>query len=112
MQGIIPITDFKVTASRSGHECRIVATGELDIATAPLLDAALEEARTSDARGIVVDLAGLSFVDSTGLRVLLNIAGVCEDGRLRIVSAQALDRVSEIAGVRDLLPIADGPADA
>ncbi len=109
---MLPITDFKVTASRSGDECRIVATGELDIATAPLLDAAFEEARVSDARAIVVDLGGLSFVDSTGLRALLNIAAACEQGRLRMVSAQALDRVAEIAGVRDLLPIADRSPEA
>jgi anti-sigma B factor antagonist len=109
---MLPTNDFKITSSRYGDEWRIVATGELDIATAPVLDAACQEAHTSDARRIVVDLAGLRFVDSTGLRALLNIAGACEEGRLRMVSAPALDRVAEIAGVRDLLPLAGSSPEA
>ena len=45
--------------------------GELDTATARELRAALATAMAGDATSIVLDLAGLSFIDSTGIAVFL-----------------------------------------
>ena len=45
--------------------------GELDLATAPELRHALRAALAADASTIVVDLAELTFVDSTGITELL-----------------------------------------
>ena len=39
--------------------------------TSPLLDEALARARATDAASIVVDLFAVSFIDSTGLHVLI-----------------------------------------
>jgi anti-anti-sigma factor len=47
-------------------------SGELDLASAPLLQSALESAEVESARMIVLGLEGLKFIDSTGLRVLLS----------------------------------------
>ena len=87
--------------------------GELDIVTSPLLDEALERARAADATGIVVDLFKVSFIDSTGLHVLLKHARE-EEGRARLRltrgSAQA-QRIFELSGVKEYLPfISDGPS--
>jgi anti-sigma B factor antagonist len=46
-------------------------TGELDLASTPILERALEDAEIGKAPLVVLDLDGLSFVDSTGLRVIL-----------------------------------------
>lgn len=48
---------------------RVVATGEVDIATQPLLVAALLAAQ-ADARHVVLDLNGTTFMDGGGSRVL------------------------------------------
>lgn len=45
--------------------------GELDMASAPLLQAALESAEKDPASALVLDLERLRFMDSTGLRIIL-----------------------------------------
>ena len=51
--------------------CAVVAvTGELDIATAPALVTALDQALDSDRNSIVVNMLHTTFVDSTGLTTL------------------------------------------
>jgi anti-sigma B factor antagonist len=45
--------------------------GELDLASAPLLQSAIDSAEISSAAMLVLDLQELKFIDSTGLRVLL-----------------------------------------
>lgn len=45
--------------------------GELDLASAPLLQAEIESAERDDAALIVLDLDDLEFIDSTGLRIVL-----------------------------------------
>ena len=49
----------------------LAAYGEIDMATAPELDAALVRAEESDAAQIILDLSAITFIDSCGLRVLL-----------------------------------------
>jgi anti-anti-sigma factor len=45
--------------------------GELDLASAPLLQGAIERAEADAATQIVLDLDDLAFIDSTGLRIIL-----------------------------------------
>jgi len=61
-------------------------TGDLDLATAPLLRRALRDAQLY-ARVVVLDLRELTFIESTGVHVILDAAaGVrCGDGRLILV---------------------------
>ncbi len=53
-----------------GDSCVVVVGGEVDMATAAQLDAALE---TVDGN-VVVDLAGVTFLDSSGIGVLVKAA--------------------------------------
>jgi stage II sporulation protein AA (anti-sigma F factor antagonist) len=82
----------------------LVVMGELDISTSHLLDEALARALATDALSIVVDLRGVSFIDSTGLHVLIKRA---EEGRPRIRltkgSPQA-QRLFELSGALEYLP--------
>jgi anti-anti-sigma factor len=55
-----------------GDEPVISLRGDLDPHTAPLLESALAEAAdTSGVTRVVIDLAGVSFIDSSGLRVFV-----------------------------------------
>ena len=60
-----------------------------------------------DVRMIVVDLEKLSFMDSSGLHLLLRMKEACEPAdRLRIVDGSpAVARLIDLSGIRDLLPI-------
>jgi anti-anti-sigma factor len=46
--------------------------GELDLASAELFDSEFESAEIGGAPMVVLDLEGLQFVDSTGLRMILS----------------------------------------
>jgi anti-anti-sigma factor len=54
-----------------GYEV-LAVEGELDIATAPRMLAALNEALASMVRPLIVDLSKVDFMDSTGLALLMN----------------------------------------
>lgn len=72
------------------------ASGELDIGGAPAMRNALHQVRDTAHDEIIIDMAGVSFMDSTGLRELLRATS---DGH-RII----LRRVPE--PVRALLALA------
>ena len=102
-----PPAEFEVRAGREhGGALTLRPTGELDIATAPRLDRALREGRRPGEE-VVLDLSGLEFIDSTGLRVVVRgVEAAAQEGwelRLRH-GPPAVRRVFEIAGVLGALP--------
>lgn len=112
-------TPLKInTVGRDGSLVLLVH-GELDIVTSPVLDEALLRARDTNAASIVVDLLAVSFIDSTGLHVLIkHVRAETEAGRARIRltkgSPQA-QRLFELSGTLDYLPFVsedDGRATA
>ena len=98
-----PLPDLSV-AYAAGDPGTLTVAGELDIATAPALrEALLNALRDEGPAGLVVDVSGVTFVDSTGLAVLLmGSRRFAADERtflLRKPSA-ALSRVMDLTGVR------------
>ena len=91
-----------------GEELTVTVEGEIDIATAPTLRSALE-ALCAD-RHVLVDVANVSFIDSSGLNVfVVQVVSRREaGGSLHIRNSSAgVRRVLEIAGLTRLLE-ADG----
>lgn len=90
----------------SGEESRVIlrVRGELDLSSAHQLNQELRLAELSEAREIVVDLGGLSFMDSSGLHVLLRAADR-EPKRLRLRPAPPLvQSVFQVTRTDVLLP--------
>lgn len=90
------------------HTVRL--SGELDLATAGEVERELERVEATDAASIVLDLSGLTFMDSTGVRLVVNAhtRARAEGRRLTLVRGQAaVQRVMELSGVDALLPFAD-----
>jgi anti-sigma B factor antagonist len=54
-----------------GETLRIVLTGELDVATVALFNKRLSEVQQRGCSSLVLDLSGVSFMDSTGLSAIL-----------------------------------------
>ena len=97
-----------VRGDREGEARIIELIGELDLDGAPRLEEALREAEASDASSIVVDLGGLEFIDSTGLRLLVMAAERSKDGRFSLLRGpKQVHRVFEITDLVDRLPFAD-----
>ena len=63
---------FRYEVAPQDRGVRVRAFGSLDMATTPDLDATLTELCAADHDLIIVDLGGLDFMDSSGLRLLLN----------------------------------------
>ena len=97
---------LRIDTVERGGSLVLVIQGELDIVTSPLLDEALARARATDAASIVVDLFAVSFIDSTGLHVLIRHTRT-EDGgaRVRVTKGSPqTQRVFELSGAMEYLP--------
>jgi len=82
-------------------------TGEIDLATAPTLERELLRAERSHDL-VVIDLSETSFLDSTGLRAIVeaNVRLRERDGRLLIVQGPAaVSRLFELTGLSNHLNI-------
>jgi anti-anti-sigma factor len=90
---------------RNGEQV-VHVEGELDIATAPDLEAVLLRPRPPDER-VVLDLAELRFMDSTGLRVLLRATSGAREGRWELFLRNVphnVRRLFALAGVEEAVP--------
>jgi len=67
---------------------RVRVAGDVDMATASELRNALDEVERSDATAIVIDLGDVTFIDSSGLHVLLMTARRCERRQLPLTAVR------------------------
>ena len=105
---------LSIRETREGAVHRLTPIGELDLATAPLLESAFDAVFGDDgAELIAVDLTELSFMDSTGIHLLLRMHSACGDAdRLRVINgSRAVQRVLDVSGVRAHLPIISSDTD-
>ena len=85
--------------------------GELDIATGPVLERRMRELRDAGFRRLVLDLGGLSFMDSTGLALVvrwdLDARADGFDFAL-LPGTPGVQRLFELTGLAGRLPWASG----
>lgn len=97
---------FDMRMHIAGGEHILQLSGELDMATQPLLANTIESMDLAVADLVTLDLSKLTFMDSTGLRAILVLRDFCESAgtELRIVPGpKAVQRVFEISGLLDRL---------
>ena len=102
---------FAIEETRRGETAVLVLHGELDLAYADELSARLAELRD---RGepVVLDLDRLEFIDSSGLRVLLQAVQDSRAGDWSFAvtkGSEAVARLLRGAGLEGRLPTVDGP---
>lgn len=91
-----------VAPQDGGDGLLVGLSGELDIAGLPAIEQDLEALLARPAQPVLLDLAGLGFIDSTGVTVLIRIANHFGTVRTRN-AAPAVRRVVEILGLGDRL---------
>jgi anti-sigma B factor antagonist len=104
--------DFNVTVERDGPTLVVAPRGEIDLATVGLVREAVEREHGGD-EPLVLDLRGVAFMDTSGLRFVLELSERSGDQgfTLRIVrGTSAVQRVFEVAGLEGRLPFVDDPA--
>jgi anti-sigma B factor antagonist len=100
----------RVTRADVGRRAVLSVSGEIDMASAPLLAAAVDGVLSDGALELWIDLSSTGFMDSSGLHVLVDarrrlralnrrFAVICPRGGVR--------RLFEIAGMIDFLPVYD-----
>jgi anti-sigma B factor antagonist len=107
--------DLRIDRHRVGHRTLLRVSGEIDIDTAPTVRSAIDAALERGALELWIDLSPTTFMDSSGVHLLLDarrtvgslarrLAIICPPGAVR--------RVLEISGVADTLPLFEDLAGA
>lgn len=103
--------ELEVALVHEGPRVRVVLRGELDVHSQAAAHEALARA-AGESRDVVLDLRGLEFIDSSGLKlVLVWHRRLRDDGAaFSVVRGPAhVQRPFTSAGVDRLLPFVDGP---
>ena len=104
---------FGVELVRVGDDVAVVALqGEVDIYSAPQFKEVMIQSIDEGAKHIVVDLAGVTFIDSSGLNVLIANAAALTRARDRdvavlVVPHGAVRRVFELTALDEVFELVD-----
>jgi anti-sigma B factor antagonist len=106
---------FGTRLSRSQGVLWLSMAGELDVFTAPVLRAALQEAPIGPDETLVLDLRGVTFLDSSGLAVILGAhENATRQGRkplkMVIKGSDPVEALFETIGAADYLELIDDAA--
>lgn len=86
---------------RPGAEVTVAVHGELDIAAAPLFEAAVADIDVASVRRVVLDLGALDFIDVSGLRAVLALRAACVRASVALAilpGPRRVQRVFELVG--------------
>src|SRR4051812_11626830 len=101
---------FSVTVSTNGDTATVVMRGEFDLAATHDAARAVEEAENAGPRIVALDLSGLTFMDSTGLEIVLRAARrAFDDGRRLVVQRPSpyVRRLLELTAIDQSLDIVE-----
>jgi anti-sigma B factor antagonist len=107
-----PPESFRCESRRDGDETWVRPIGELDLDTATQLDQELTAVHAAGAARIVLDMRALTFMDSTGLRLVIRWdTDAREQGfAFAIVPGpEVVQRVFRLTGMADVIPVAEPP---
>jgi anti-sigma B factor antagonist len=114
---MVPAVELKVSSRSQGDHELVIATGEIDLYTAPRLQSELAAviASAAPASRVVVDMSGVEFCDSTGMNVLLAAQRRAREsgGDLQLASPRpAIRKVLQVTGLESVFTVLDHPAPA
>jgi anti-sigma B factor antagonist len=104
-----PLTDrfipprFECLVEPDRDQVVVRPQGELDMATVPQVDEQVRELVESGFKKVVIDLGSLTFLDSTGIRMLLQWTATADTDGIDFAllpGTGAVERVLDITGVR------------
>jgi anti-sigma B factor antagonist len=94
---------FALRGFREGDAQIILLAGELDLAAAGELCLAIDVAKETSARTIVVDLSMLAFIDASGVRGILAARERLNERLILVRGSPAVHRVFELCGLAERL---------
>jgi anti-sigma B factor antagonist len=109
-----PPEPFRCESGHTGDHAWVRPIGELDLDTAPLLDLELVAARDAGADRLLLDMRALTFMDSTGLRLVIRWDTAAREEGFEFAIVPGIDvvqRVFRLTGMDEYLAMAEPPAD-
>jgi anti-sigma B factor antagonist len=110
----MPVPDLlRVTAQPVEDAIMVRATGEIDVSTVDVLERKLRAARY-EAASVLLDLSGVTFIDSSGLHLLLEASrsSAASDWGFFIVRlSETVEHLIEVSGTADLIMVVDPSAE-
>ena len=97
---------MEISKTQNGTELVVALEGRLDTTTAPALEKALQESFDGVSE-LTLDFAGLEYISSAGLRVLLSAQKTMNgQGSMKLVHVnEAIMEIFEVTGFLDILTI-------
>jgi anti-anti-sigma factor len=102
--------ELVIRSQRDGDVHVVQLIGELDKDSAPRFQAELKRVEATDAREIIVDLSGLTFIGSDGLKVFIHANARSRESGNRLLLVRGSDEVQstfEMSGLLSRLPFDD-----
>lgn len=96
-----------ITINQMNRVALVIVEGRVDSSTAPELGEALESQLSGGGKNIVVDLAGVEYMSSAGLRELVSALKRAKSAGGDVRLSQPSDRVREVLGLAGLDSIFD-----
>jgi anti-anti-sigma factor len=104
---------FELQTSSEPYGFRAALSGEIDLSTIEDVENGVREAIDGNNGIVALDLREVSFLDSSGLRLLLRLHKDLDDAGRRLVVVQGprrVARVFELTGAEDQLEIVEDPS--
>jgi anti-sigma B factor antagonist len=99
--------------ARTGSALYLVFVGELDLSCVKRFGEVFNSAIEDTPTDIVIDLRSMTFVDSTGLALLLKIDNLAREAGFRLYMVKSpieiVQAVFEATGIDKILPMVDEP---
>ena len=98
---------MNIEMKRNAEETTLEIAGRLDTTTAPALDKTINE-DIGDTKNLVLDVKGMEYISSAGLRVLLSAQKKIQKiGSMKVINVcEEVMEVFEMTGFADILTIA------
>jgi anti-sigma B factor antagonist len=110
----MPVPDLLHVTTEPMEDAIVVrAAGEIDVSTVDVLRRELDTARAEDATALL-DLSGVTFIDSTGLHLLLHAShssAVSDWGFFVVRPSEVVRRLLHVSGTSDLIMVVDPDAE-
>ena len=97
---------MEIKKIHEGNSLTVQLEGRLDTVTAPELETSLEN-ELDEVTDLVIDLGGLEYMSSAGLRVMLALQKrMAKQGTMKVIKVNdTIMEIFEITGFRDILTI-------
>ena len=111
----MPDVELKMVQTFVGKTVVVAPSGEVDLASAPVLRDGLMAAEGVAASGLIIDLRGVGFIDSTGIGELVGCLRRCREVHRRlafVVPDGSMRKILHVTGMDEIFDMHHDEAEA